>query len=145
MFSLILETSVQSSNNALAMYIFLLPLAVSIAYVIYQRFLSPLAGIPGPLSASLSRLWITNASRAGRFHVVIQDLHKKHGKVVRIGPNEVYVDPNLCCYSILTLLQKCRRCRCVQTHICNRNQVSQVQLVQCVAGSSEIRLVSRTR
>jgi hypothetical protein len=34
-------------------------------YVIYQRFLHPIASIPGPFFASLSRLWMTKHSWDG--------------------------------------------------------------------------------
>ncbi len=59
------------------------------AYISYQRFLSPLAGVPGPFLASITRLWITHLSWIGGTHRVMVELHKKHGKLVRIGPNEV--------------------------------------------------------
>jgi hypothetical protein len=47
---------------------FIFPLAVllsSFIYVVYQRFFHPLASIPGPFSASLSRLWMTKHSWDG--------------------------------------------------------------------------------
>ena len=63
-------------------------------YVIYCRFWSPLARIPGPFAASLSRLWLVQQSRAGNMHRTMIELHRKHGQVVRTGPNEVSVtDP----------------------------------------------------
>ena len=45
--------------------------------------------IPGPFPAS-----ITNFQRVGwvttkRAHLILQDIHEKHGEVVRIGPNTV--------------------------------------------------------
>ena len=60
-------------------------------YIVYQRYLHPLASIPGPFAASISRLWITRLSWVGGTHRVMVDLHRQHGKYVRIGPNEVYV------------------------------------------------------
>lgn len=61
------------------------------AYIAYQLFLSPLSAIPGPFWAKLSRVWITHLSWRGGTHTVMVELHKKHGKLVRIGPNEVSV------------------------------------------------------
>ena len=61
-----------------------------LCYVVYQRYLHPLASIPGPFAASISRLWITRLSWVGGTHKVMVDLHRQHGKYVRIGPNEVY-------------------------------------------------------
>ena len=46
----------------------MLPLAVllyGLSYFVIQRFFHPLAPIPGPLSASLSRLWMTKHSWDG--------------------------------------------------------------------------------
>ena len=60
-------------------------------YIVYCRFWSPLAGIPGPFTASLSRLWLVQQSRAGSMHRTMIELHRRHGQTVRIGPNEVSV------------------------------------------------------
>ncbi|KAH8812118.1 cytochrome P450 [Xylogone sp. PMI_703] len=64
---------------------------VSTAYVVYQRFLSPLAKFPGPFWASLSPLWKLIVFRRGDFHLTIQRLHDKYGRTVRIAPNEVII------------------------------------------------------
>ncbi|KAI9713247.1 MAG: hypothetical protein M1820_001234 [Bogoriella megaspora] len=68
----------------------LLP-ALAIFYVIYQRYLHPLAGIPGPFWASLSRLWLVKHCRDGDMHRVMIALHERHGKLIRIGPNELSI------------------------------------------------------
>ncbi|KAK5160577.1 hypothetical protein LTS14_001589 [Recurvomyces mirabilis] len=62
-----------------------------LAYSIYQRRFHPLAGIPGPLWASLTRLWMTKHSWDGDMNVVMIELHRKHGSLVRTGPSEVSV------------------------------------------------------
>jgi len=61
------------------------------AYTIYQQYFHPLASIPGPFWASLSRLWMTKHSWDGDMNVTMIDLHEKHGDLVRTGPNEVSV------------------------------------------------------
>ncbi|KAF2165914.1 hypothetical protein M409DRAFT_55282 [Zasmidium cellare ATCC 36951] len=66
-------------------------LAIPFAYVIYQTYFHPLASIPGPFWARLTRLWITKHSWDGDMHTTIIALHKKHGSLVRTGPNEVSV------------------------------------------------------
>ncbi len=80
-----------SPPSYLAPQLYLVPLAAFLAYVVYIRFFSPLAGIPGPFSASLSRLWLIQHSIRGDMHRVTIDLHKRHGKLVRTGPKEVSV------------------------------------------------------
>jgi hypothetical protein len=73
-----------------------LPLSISIAvlvlsYIVYQRFLSPLARVPGPFPASISRLWLFRKYRQLNMHHVEIDLHSKYGTVVRTSPNEVSI------------------------------------------------------
>ena len=71
-------------------HLVLLALMVALGYIIYQRRFSPLAGVPGPVLASLSNLWWTLkiiTQRDQAWEAV--RLHKKYGPVVRIGPNEV--------------------------------------------------------
>ncbi|KAF9891401.1 hypothetical protein FE257_004257 [Aspergillus nanangensis] len=66
-------------------------IALPTSYVIYHRIFSPLASIPGPISASLSRLWLVKHTKQGDMHREILKLHAQHGKLVRTGPNEVSV------------------------------------------------------
>lgn len=64
-------------------------------YVAYERFWSPLSGLPGPFSASISKLWLIKHTRQGRINRDLIELHSKHGTLVRIGPNEVSItDPS---------------------------------------------------
>lgn len=74
-----------------AQLIYLLPFFLFAIYVVYQRVFSPLARIPGPFGASLSRLWIAKHSWQGDMHRQMLFLHSKYGHVVRTGPNEVSV------------------------------------------------------
>ncbi|KAI9717221.1 MAG: hypothetical protein M1828_007415 [Chrysothrix sp. TS-e1954] len=62
-----------------------------VLYVVYERLFSPLAGVPGPFWASLSRLWLVRLSWLGDTHRVVPELHKKYGTLVRIAPNEVSI------------------------------------------------------
>ena len=66
-------------------------LLIVIGYVVYERFLSPLAGIPGPFSASLSRWWMIKHSLKGDMNRVMIDLHGKYGDLIRTGPNELSI------------------------------------------------------
>ncbi|PVI00852.1 cytochrome P450 [Periconia macrospinosa] len=60
-----------------------------VAISIYARFFDPLRDIPGPFLARWSRLWLIYHSRKGDMHTTMINLHQKHGKLVRTGPNEV--------------------------------------------------------
>ncbi|KAI1734041.1 cytochrome P450 monooxygenase-like protein [Xylaria scruposa] len=59
------------------------------AQTVYLLFFHPLAKYPGPKLAAISELWWVWALRSDRFPFIIYDLHKKHGDVIRIGPNEL--------------------------------------------------------
>ncbi|OMP88268.1 Pisatin demethylase [Diplodia seriata] len=67
------------------------PALAIFAYLVYQLYLSPLAKVPGPFAAKVSRLWITKHSWDGDMHRSMIELHNKHGSLVRTGPNEVSV------------------------------------------------------
>lgn len=53
----------------------------SIGWVIYQRWLSPLADVPGPFWASISRAWYFRRAVAEDMHRCTKELHKKYGKL----------------------------------------------------------------
>lgn len=59
------------------------------AYVVYQRFFSPLAGVPGPLLASLTSYWLVRVWSGHHVSQTYVDIHEKYGPVVRTGPNTV--------------------------------------------------------
>ena len=66
---------------------------VSVLY--YFAYGGPLGRIPGPLDARFSRYWMIKHSWQGDMHRTMINLHKKHGNLVRTGPNEVsVVDPS---------------------------------------------------
>ena len=51
---------------------------------------------PGPTIASFSYLWGYFAMRSGRMHLRLAEEHKKYGKVMRVGPNQLMVyDPEI--------------------------------------------------
>ena len=74
-------------------------------YVIYQKFLSPLAKIDGPFLASLSPLWKLYAFKKGNFHETILALHHKYGPIVRIAPTEVIISEKTAIKEIYSTVQ----------------------------------------
>jgi hypothetical protein len=62
-----------------------------LAYVVYMRYLHPLARYPGPFVASLTNVWKAYTMYQGQMEYVIRDLHDKHGSIVRIGPNDLVI------------------------------------------------------
>ncbi|KAI1186008.1 cytochrome P450 monooxygenase-like protein [Nemania serpens] len=59
------------------------------AQAIYLLFFHPLAKYPGPKWAAISELWWVWGLCTERLPFIVDDLHKKHGDVIRIGPNEL--------------------------------------------------------
>ncbi|KAH6855974.1 cytochrome P450 [Chaetomium sp. MPI-CAGE-AT-0009] len=58
---------------------------------LYKRYASPLRKYPGPVLASVTRLWKVWSTASGHTHLDHIALHRRHGSVVRIAPNEVSV------------------------------------------------------
>lgn len=54
--------------------------AVCIGWVFYQRLISPLAKIPGPFWASISRLWYLQRINAEDMHRHTKKLHDQYGR-----------------------------------------------------------------
>nr|GAT58504.1 predicted protein [Mycena chlorophos] len=51
----------------------------------------PLAHVPGPLGAKLSKVYMLRHAVTGQRSKVLKALHDQYGEVVRIGPNEVSI------------------------------------------------------
>ncbi|KAA1118631.1 hypothetical protein PGTUg99_006590 [Puccinia graminis f. sp. tritici] len=61
----------------------------------YLRNKHQLNRYPGPFLAKFSRLWLGYATRFGNRYQIIHQLHQKHGRFVRIAPNELSIaDPD---------------------------------------------------
>ena len=51
--------------------------------------------LPGPALAKVSNLWRFIGTWKGHGELVLRELHRKHGKLVQIGPNVVSIaDPD---------------------------------------------------
>lgn len=65
--------------------------AASTYLFVYRPFLHPLAKIPGPWLARVTKLWFVWQVRKGKCHLLFPALHKKYGPMVRIAPEQVAV------------------------------------------------------
>ncbi|KAJ7583448.1 cytochrome P450 [Mycena floridula] len=52
----------------------------------------PLAAYPGPFLWRMSSLFLTRVSLGGHRHLIIDRMHQRYGRVVRIGPNALSVN-----------------------------------------------------
>ena len=64
-------------------------MACCASYVVYYRWLHPVAKFPGPLICALSNMWKLWAVVGERMPEELLKLHEKYGPVVRIGPNDL--------------------------------------------------------
>lgn len=72
----------------------LIPSAVGLylaVYIVYYRYLHPLAKYPGPFIASLTDLWQTYQFMTLQQPYYLTKLHKKYGPIVRYGPDKLSV------------------------------------------------------
>lgn len=60
-----------------------------ILWIVYARTFHPLASIPGPFLASISRLWIVQRVLQGDMEHTQRALHARYGPLIRIAPNEI--------------------------------------------------------
>lgn len=63
--------------------------AYYLIWTIYTRTLHPLAKVPGPFWASVSRTWLMWHHHKGDIEIVERVLHQKYGPIIRIAPDEV--------------------------------------------------------
>ena len=75
------------------------PIYTLIAFVVlrlaYNKFQPGVWRIPGPTAAAYTKLWRVYDVYNGTAHLTAIELHRKHGALVRIGPNHVSVsDPD---------------------------------------------------
>ncbi|OAL28580.1 hypothetical protein AYO22_02774 [Fonsecaea multimorphosa] len=68
----------------------------------YRRYLHPLSSYPGPFLASITRLWKVWSVYSGHTERDYIAVHKKYGKVVRVGPNELSFAAPAAAYDIFT-------------------------------------------
>lgn len=60
-----------------------------LGYIVYYRYLHPLAKYPGPPLASLTNLWKTYHLWNLHLPHTLVRLHEQYGEVVRVGPNDL--------------------------------------------------------
>ncbi|KIM94681.1 hypothetical protein OIDMADRAFT_95520, partial [Oidiodendron maius Zn] len=73
---------------------YLATLVSSIA--VYRLFFHPLRKYPGPVLGKLSKFYFSYIGLVrGGTHLWLEELHQRHGKIVRYGPNELsFIDPD---------------------------------------------------
>lgn len=62
----------------------------------WRAFLNPLNKFPGLWAARLGNLYFTSKLSKSDYYQQVLDLHKKHGRIVRVGSNDLSItDPNI--------------------------------------------------
>lgn len=64
--------------------------------LVYRIFLNPLNKFPGPWPARISNMWLSTQLGNSDGYYWLQEQHRKHGKIVRIGSHDISVtDPEI--------------------------------------------------
>jgi cytochrome P450 len=84
-------SDLQTARPSMPWSVIVLLAIIPVTWIVYQRFFHPLSSIPGPFTASLSRLWMTKHSWDGDMNTTMIALHKRYGPLVRTGPTELSV------------------------------------------------------
>ncbi|KAM0753462.1 cytochrome P450 [Meredithblackwellia eburnea MCA 4105] len=56
---------------------------------VFRSFTHPLRNVPGPLVAKFTPIYLSFKGVKGERSIYIESLHKKYGRTVRVGPNEI--------------------------------------------------------
>lgn len=59
--------------------------------VIHRLYFHPLASVPGPWLARITKWWLVMQVRKGRCNIFMPELHRQYGRIVRIAPDQVLV------------------------------------------------------
>ena len=73
-------------------YWVLILLGLLVVKVVHSRYFHPLKDIPGPLIASISRLWLLFVTLEGKQHWRYVEAHRKYGPVVRISSSKILLN-----------------------------------------------------
>lgn len=60
-----------------------------VGWLVHVRTIHPLASVPGPFWASISRTWLMYRMYVGDLEIVQRALHEQYGPLIRIAPDEV--------------------------------------------------------
>ncbi|KAF2199990.1 cytochrome P450 monooxygenase-like protein [Delitschia confertaspora ATCC 74209] len=59
--------------------------------IIYRLCFHPLKNFPGPKLAAVTKFWHVYRSRNSTNYLVMEEIHKQYGNLVRTGPNEISI------------------------------------------------------
>ena len=82
----------QKIIHTLVFYLGLAIIPLVLLRTLYRAYATPLRNVPGPWAAQFTRLWYAKAIHSSQWQKIVVDLHRKHGPVVRISPNECSID-----------------------------------------------------
>jgi len=82
---------VETALQLIAAHWLLIITGFLVSRALVRRYASPLRKYPGPVLASVSRLWKVASTFSGHTHTDHIALHRKYGRLVRIAPDEVSI------------------------------------------------------
>jgi hypothetical protein len=88
--SKMISSSTWGLTNLVTAAFFTLIVYIS-SWIVYTRTLHRFADVSGPFWASVSRGWLVAQVVRGDLEKTTRELHKKHGPLVRIAPDEISI------------------------------------------------------
>ncbi|KAK4938717.1 hypothetical protein LTR10_020900 [Elasticomyces elasticus] len=89
-----MNSIILSSVAGVVVSLGMLTAAYTISIMVYNVYFHPLSSYPGPRIAASTVLWYMYSLGSGQHHRHCIVLHKKYGKVVRVGPNKLsFISP----------------------------------------------------
>ncbi|OTB10574.1 hypothetical protein K445DRAFT_70027 [Daldinia sp. EC12] len=82
-----LACSAQKTSILFALYL----AALLTSMTTYRIFFHRLSGFPGPKLAAVSKFWHVYQVRFSTNYLLMTDLHKRYGNLIRTGPNEITI------------------------------------------------------
>ncbi|KAM3414442.1 hypothetical protein BST61_g9607 [Cercospora zeina] len=101
--------SLTSSLKLVAYVDLIYILSLTASVTIYRVFLHPLRSVPGPVAASVSKLWTVRVHLDGEYHRKNRALHERYGDFVRVGPRELSISNLEAVQAIYGFTSKCRK------------------------------------
>ena len=83
--AIVLQTGAQWMTGKIGV----LAIVGCLVFLVTSYFNKGLNRFPGPVIAKFSQVWMLQDTWRGQHHQTIIQLHKKYGKIVRLGPNIV--------------------------------------------------------
>ncbi|KAI0534869.1 cytochrome P450 [Xylaria digitata] len=82
-----LNSAIRVTSHAISSYI----VSLFSSIIVYRKCFHRLRHFPGPPLAAITKLWHVQKGLDGKNHLLIEDLFKRYGPIIRTGPEELTI------------------------------------------------------